>query len=225
MKTNNLDLRVHNIAIKKDTTEINNLISEYIPFIIKIVSDEKNSYLSVENDIEYSISLSAFHEAILKYNYEKGLFLPFAKLVIKSRLKTFWLKEKKISEKIEYIYDDNKLNNEYNINNLESTNSELRTEIELYEKELIKFGINFEILISESPKHRDTKKNAIDISKKVSQDKELVSHLYLKKRLPITKISKKFNITIKILKGNKIFIISVIILLLKKFKLIRNWLE
>ena len=66
-----------------DSLEREKLIQEYIPFIIKTVSNKINRYIESENSEEYSIGLMAFNEAIEKYEKTKGSFIAFAELVIK----------------------------------------------------------------------------------------------------------------------------------------------
>lgn len=210
----NIDLYIYNS--KKDKVAIDKFIGEYIPFIIKAISDEKKEYLNIDNDEEYSIGLLAFNEAIEKYDISKGPFLSFARLVIISRLRNHWKKENKHMH--DNIDDVNTLSSELMEDN------ELVKEIELYKSELLKFGIDFELLIEQSPKHKDTKANAIVLSKHISESEEMISFLYLKKRLPISKISKAFNVTLKVIKRSKIFIISVVIVFHKNFKLINEWI-
>ena len=57
---------------KIKNTDINELIEEYIPFIIKTISKFTNRYVSIENDEEFSIGLFGFYEAIQKYNNDRG---------------------------------------------------------------------------------------------------------------------------------------------------------
>ena len=49
---------------KIKNTDINELIEEYIPFIIKTISKFTNRYVSIENDEEFSIGLVGFYEAV-----------------------------------------------------------------------------------------------------------------------------------------------------------------
>ena len=74
------------------------MIIAYQPFILSIVSKEKNQYINIDNDEEYQIGLLAFYEAIKKYDNEKGSFFHFYRIVIKSRFNNYWEKEKKISK-------------------------------------------------------------------------------------------------------------------------------
>ena len=68
---------------------LDQLINQYMAFLIRTVSNFTGKYVSIENDDEFSIALIAFTEAVKKYDEDRGNFLGFAKLVIESRLKTY----------------------------------------------------------------------------------------------------------------------------------------
>lgn len=213
--------------MKLDTFEnkdINELIREYMPFIIKTINSVTNRYISIENDEEFSISLLAFNEAVNKYSIERGPFLPFAKLVIVSRLNNYLKKESKnINISLEYLNEQG-IQISDTFNKIEDKDILLK-EICALKKEINMFGFNLDDLAKESPKHRDTKENALSLSKKVSEDKVLTDFMYLKKRLPIKQISIKYLVSEKIIKGSKKFIITGIIIFYKNFRNIKLWIR
>jgi len=210
--TQAIDKHVYKIILENDKKKIDNLINDYRPFIIKTISDLKGSYLDIHNDDEYSVGLIAFNEALKKYQPDKGRFLSYAKLVIESRIKNYW---KGIHPHEHTDYE----------NILDENNNELKEEIEYFEKVLLSFGIDFEILIDHAPKHKDTRTRAIQIGEKTSKVPRFVEHIYAKKRLPITLMSKAFDISVKIIKKSKLFIISVVIIFDKKLTGIQEWLK
>jgi len=212
---NSIDIMVYNIVLNHDNEKINNFINDYTPFIIKTVSKLKGQYLDLENDEEYSIALMAFNEAMGKYDYEKGAFLNFAKIVIESRVKNYWTSIKKHQH---IDLDDVPIAAEEN-------NEDLINEIKEFELTLLLFGLDFEALIEAAPKHIDTRKRAVSIANKTSQNKTFVNHIYEKRRLPITLMSKAYNVSIKIIKKSKIFILSTVIIFDKKLTLIQEWLK
>jgi len=101
----------------------------------------------------------------------------------------------------------------------------LKEEIERYEKELKLFDINFEDLILETPKHKDTKQNAVDLAEKISSDPPLVDELNKKKKLPVSKIVLKYETTKKVLKRSRKFIISLIIIFTGDFNQLSMWVR
>lgn len=209
-------------------TDTNALIEDYIPFIVKVISSITHRYVSMENDEEFSLGLNAFYEAICKYEPTKGEFLSFAKLVIKSRLMNYLTSENKHSIldslDAEQAFDLEQLKVEYLDTSLDCENI-IAEEIYLLNTILQEFNFDLNVLSIESPKHQKTRANAIDISEKVSQDKPLVDWMYLKKRLPISQIVLKYNVTQKILKGSKKFIITATIILDKNLRNLKLWLR
>ncbi len=89
------------------------------------------------------------------------------------------------------------------------------------------FKIKLDDLINNSPKHRDTRTFSINLSEQVSHDSEVTTFMYEKRRLPVKKkkISLKYVVTERILKRNKLFIISVIVIFFKKYRNIILWIK
>lgn len=205
---------------------IDKLIQDYMAFIVKTVSSITGRYVSVENDDELSIALIAFKEAIDKYEESRGSFSAFAKLVISSRVKNYLIKENKNNkvESIEALKEKG-----IDISEVAETvveeSDELSNEIGKLKEEIEAFGFTFEDLVDEAPKHEDTRRNAIELSEKVSKEKSITSFMYEKRRLPIKQISVKFSVTEKVIKRSKKFIISVVIIIDKNFRNLRLWIK
>jgi RNA polymerase sigma factor len=212
-----LDDKIIQIKSTDNKEEINRLIEDYQPFVLNVITALKKSYVDVDNDDEFSIGLMAFYEALEKYNEARGDFLSFARLVIQSRIKDYWSQQK----------------HEYTTNLLEDAVIEenfdekllLRKEIEDFEKVLKSFGLTFEQLVDHTPKHIDTQKRAKKIGLQAAEQEDLMTHLYTKKRLPITQISRRFKVSLVIVKRSKITITSVMIIVKEKFSRIMEWIE
>ncbi|MEG0307575.1 MAG: RNA polymerase subunit sigma [Clostridium sp.] len=206
--------------------DINGFIEIHMNFIIKSISSVTGRYVSVDNDDSFSIGLLAFKEAVDKYDTSKGEFTSFARLVISSRVKTFLSNENKYSKNhsldalIEAGVD---ISDEY-ISPVEDKEI-LIFEINKFKEEISGFGFTLEDLVEEAPKHEDTRKNAIDISEKISREKLLVEFIFEKKRLPIKQITLKFKVTEKVIKRSKKFIISVVIIIHKRFRNLKLWIK
>ena len=211
---------------KIKNTDINEIIEEYIPFIIKTISKFTNRYVSIENDEEFSIGLVGFYEAVQKYNNDKGPFLPFAQLVITSRLKNYYNKENKYNLHISMdSMEEEGINIKEKLSNPIEDKSELVDEMDELKREINIFGFSLEDLVDEAPKHVDTRANALDLSEKVSKDKPLVDFMYTKMRLPIKQISLKYRVTQKVIKGSKKFIITGIIIFYRNFRNLKLWIK
>ena len=204
-------------------------IEKHIPFIISCISKFTGRYVSIENDDEYSIGMMAFVEAIEKYKESRGDFYTFSSLVIESRLKNFFEKENKhIKNKsiedykergtdlVDNLEDHDKddLNREFTIN-----------EIKKLKEEIDDFGFGFEELVNEAPKHKDTREKAIDISEKSSREKDITDFMFVKKRLPIKNMSDRFDVSEKVIRKSKLFIITVIIILFRGYRNLKLWIK
>lgn len=220
MNNPELDKYVAGFDLKNDKQKIDQFINDYRPFVIKAISEIKNQYLSIENDEELSIGLLAFYEAIEKYKKEKGHFLVFAKLVIKSRLITFW---ESVSNRTNIFLED--IDPDKQPETIINPTDDLKEEILEFEKELALLGLSFEFLADHVPKHNDTRKQAVLIGRKASREKDLTDFLYEKRRLPITKIAEKFWVSVKTIKTSKYLIIAVMVIYLKNFLFLEEWIK
>lgn len=215
-----IDLNINN-----KNTDVNELIEKHMPFIIKSISDVTGRYVSCENDEELSVGLLGFHEAIERYDNEKGHFLSYAKLVIGSRIKNYLKSENKHHHSsLEELLDKGlEIKDEY----LEEKedNGVLLEQINKLKNEISSFGFSLEDLADEAPKQQATRNNAISLSEEISKEEELTSFMYVKKRLPIKRIVLRFAVTEKVIKRSKKFIISVVIIFDKNLSALKNWIR
>lgn len=207
---------------KMNNNDMDTLIKKHYGFIIKSTSDVTGKYVSADSDHYLSIAMEAFQEAYERYEIGKGPFLPFAKLVIKSRLYNQLKKEKKDKETLSidemeeqglFLGEDPELNNP------------LKEEIMEWARELQQFSISFEHLVENSPKHKDTRSRAVTISEDSSKEKEVTDFIYDKKRLPIRMVATNRNVSEKIIKGSKVFILSIILVFFKQYEQLILWIK
>ncbi|CEK39142.1 sigma factor [Paraclostridium sordellii] len=217
-----MDLKTDNL---KDI-DSNEFIKEHIPFIIKTINEITGRYICLDNDEEISIGLLAFNEARQKYDYSKGHFLPYAKLVIKSRILNYLRKEKNnnLKESLEKLREDGFDFSQELYNPIENQDV-LIEEMNILKTTIQDFGFELDDLVEESPKHKDTRNRAIDLSKKINDDNKIKESMYTKRRLPIKEISIKYVISQKIIKGSKKFIITVVIVLDKNLRNLKLWVR
>lgn len=198
----------------------NTFIKQHIPFIIKTVSQITGQYVTLNQD-EMSIALLAFNEAIDKYKEDRGEFLPFAKVVIRSRVLNYLEKEQKRVEDTSLdVLEQKVIELIQPIGRKES----LKEEIESLEQQLKPFGIELETLADEGPKHQDTRKKAISISHHIQKHELILMKMYEKFRLPIRMISTEFHVTEKFIKRSKKFIVTVVIILDKNYQTLIEWI-
>ncbi|MDO4468483.1 MAG: sigma factor [Bacillota bacterium] len=200
------------------------LIEKYMAFLIKTVSSFTGRYISIENDEEFEIALLAFTEAVEKYQSEKGVFLAFAKLVIVSRLKNYAEKEKK-HEKVVSLDELYESGQDFQAEEAEEQDDYLQQEILRYKKELLFFGLTFEKLADEAPRHKDTRETALDAAEKAGKDEEIVEETYRKRKLPIRRVAVLAELTEKVIKRSKSFILSAMIIFAKEFPSLLYWIR
>ncbi len=201
------------------------LIEKHMPFIVKTISEVTGRYVSCENDEEVSVGLLAFNEAIERFDDDKGHFLSFAKLVISSRIKNYLKSENRHQHTSfdELVDNGMDLRDEYV--EKEEENKELVDEITLFKEKISSFGFGLEELVEEAPKQQATRINAINLSRQISNEQDLVDFMNEKKRLPISKIVSRFDVTEKVVKRSKKFIISVVIIITDNMSLLKNWIR
>ncbi len=206
-----------------EVANLNNLVEKNMAFIIKTVSDVTGRYVSIENDDEFSIALTAFAEAVGRFNKERGAFLGFAKLVIESRLKTYFAKINKMpkSASLEVL---NEQGIEFEDLSVKRADDEFIIEIDAYKKQLEHFGLNLEILADTAPKHKDTRERALGIAETVSENDDAVKLTYKKKRLPIKMVATVAKVTEKIVKVSKNFILAAMIIFVKRYPVLYKWI-
>lgn len=158
-----------------------------------------------------------------KYNEEKGPFLNFVGIVIRSRVIDYLRSEKNHSQNIslESMAEDGRQFEDPTAN----VENELSLEIQAWREILVDFKIDMEKLIDEAPKHIDTRERAIRISERSSKHPPITKALYAKKRLPI-KLTATYNkVSEKVIKGSKIFITTTIIIFKQEFSSLIEWIK
>lgn len=206
--------------------DVNSFIHTHMPFIIKTINQLTGRYVCLDNDEEISVALLAFNEAIKRYDNSKGPFLAYAKLVINSRLKTFFEKENKNNKKesLEKLREEGIDFSEELTNPIEDKYT-LIEEMDALKSYINGFGFNLDDLVDEAPKHADTRERAIGLGEKISWCEPIKDFMYTKKRLPIKQISLKYVVSEKIIKGSKKFIITVVIIFDKNLRNLKLWIR
>jgi len=165
--------------------------------------------LKWEHDDELSIAIIAFNEAIDAYEEEKNKsFIAFARLVIKRRLVDYFRKNASPyslpgEEVIDYqtkVYED-------------WERSEREEEITNYHHLLQQFNINFKKVAKAQPKHRKVKDKLLRVAKIMSEEKELMEHLYYTGKLPKQELCKMAGVTYRMLDRSRVYVIALALLL------------
>lgn len=201
-----------------DEGERNRVISEFRPFIMNIASRETGGFVDPHSD-ESSIAMIAFNEAIDRYQEGRGSgFLRIAEITIKSRLIDYLRKETKFQKKHDFSF--NIVNDNDEKQELEIADETVNVEEELTSKEAIfdfmqmleSFGLDLEELPEYTPKHRDTRLNAVKIAKVIADHEELRERVLLTKRIPISLVMKQIDVSRKVIENHREYILSVFLI-------------
>jgi RNA polymerase sigma factor len=218
-----------------DEQLLNMVINDYKPFIKKTVSSVCKRYI-YESDDEFSIGLIAFHDAILKYNNERGSsIISFAEVIIKRKVIDYIRKNGKIRD---VSIDRNLMGDEDDAAALtieqvlsveeyakQEDSLNRREEIVDFQEQLTLFNLSFMDLVEQSPKHEDARLNAIEIAKTVVTSNDLMNYLMEKKRLPIKKIEKQVNVSRKTIERNRKYIIAISLIMIGDYVYLKDYLK
>lgn len=219
------------IAIIKngDLYERNRFIDDYKPFIINIISREIGRFVSEGDSDELSIGLLAFNEAIDRYDMERSKsFLSFAERVIKNRLIDFFRKEKKNGDTVpisylNQLYENESIEERFFTDYSQEERQDVSAEMEDFINKLLGFGISLEELVDSSPKHIDTRKNAVRIASQIVENEILIKRIMKEKKIPVADIVKQLNVSRKVVHKNRKFIIAVCLVLMSNNDIIKSY--
>ena len=232
-KKRSLEETVHHIQ-QGDEALQNELINSYKPFIAKSVSSVCKRYIN-ETDDEFSIGLIAFNEAIQKYNSDKGgSLLSFADLLIKRRVIDYIRRQPKnqsvsfdLSEDKEEDHPQSNIEAEISFDEFQKSKEteHRREEIVQFSKILGEFGLSFQELIKQSPKHADARKNAMIVAKILVNNAELRELFMEKKRLPIKQLEDMVQVSRKTIERNRKYIIAISLILVGDYIYLKDYIK
>jgi RNA polymerase sigma factor len=219
-----------------DVTLRDDLILAYKPFIAKSVSSICKRYIN-ENDDEFSIGLIAFNEAIEKFSIDRGnSLLSFADILIKRKVIDYIRQQARGPQTVSVNFESESLEEEGARSTIEDeisiedyrkrTEEQLRKdEIVQFQQVLLEFGLSFEDIVEQSPKHADARKNAIEIAKIIIDNDDLKQQLLDKKRLPIKQLEKLVSLSRKTIERNRKYIIAISLILMGDYMYLREYIK
>lgn len=224
-KKNSIEERIKRIQ-QGNLEEREKLIQEYIPFITKILSKQLGRFIEIENDESFSIALMAFNESIDKYVENKGKFLTFASVVIKSRVIDFLRKESRQLSTIEMpVEEEGKYRGDMKAVEDFESQIELKMDMMTLVERMKSYGVSLEDLVQASPKHRKTRETAIEIGRYIYKNQQLREKFLRTQNLPINDLIKDLKTTKKVIQGNRKFIIAIILILDSNLDTLKGYLS
>lgn len=214
------------VSAKSDKELENDLIQEYIPFIISCANKSLNKFITKEDD-EFSVAMSAFYEAMQKYEPDKGAYLSFARLIIKNRLTDYLRKEYRSSKAVPFSalqsVDKDGKSVEFDVEDKPKIDFDARYEIEELSYELSLFGISFFDVAKNSPKTRKTEKSCMEVIKYITENNGLAAFLKEKKYIPVKRIADDTGASKKIMERHRSYIIAMVLAASGDYEILRGY--
>ena len=217
---------------KKDPRKADELIRSYIPFI-RSEAAKCISRVCTEQDDEYSIAMIAFHEAILGYEQERGAFLGYASMLIKSRIIDYQRRETRhqgqVSIYAESGEDDRTILDEMadgrdhyeEAVNLEAT----KQEIAELSAVMGRFGVSFSDVADHSPRQERTLEACTRAVRWAAGDELLLEELLRTGKLPMARLVQGSGAERKTLERHRKYILAMLLIQTNGYEIIRGHLK
>lgn len=218
-----------------DTDARNQLIEDYVPFVLKVASQATGHYLRPGQDEEISVALLAFNEAIDAYSSKKGAFLSFAQTVIRRRLIDYYRRQLPRQQESSLNAADNSQDDEGPTPSAlekmarvswqsQQDNENRRLEIDDLAQQLQRFGLSIPQLVKVSPKHQDSRDRAIRIGQFIAEQAAYRRSLFEKGELPMKDLVNDLGLSRKTLERHRKYIIAVAIIFSQDFPYLQEYL-
>jgi len=204
------------LEAKNNHTALNDLLSEYKPFIQKVVYDTCNRYVEWGKDEELSIGLLAFEEAINRFDPNKGGFLHLARTIIKSRVIDYLRSENR------HIHSDIE---DHKDNIVIDAINPLADEIKDLQLYLAKYDISFYDLPDVSPVKRKLREELMYTAKIIAKEHDLMMQILEKKQLPTMAAARKSGVSYKKIERNRVYMITMTLIWYLDLPLLQEYLK
>ena len=219
-------------AAKENMQKADDLIKEYIPFI-RSEASKCISKVCTEQDDEFSIAMIAFHEAILGYERNRGAFLGYASLLIRSRIIDYKRKESRHQGHLslhEKIDDDGTELHEhiaYEVDHYEETVglSATKQEVEELSHVMESFDIRLSDVADNSPKQERTLEACASAIRYAAENKQLLDELLRTKKLPMAQLVTGSGAERKTLERHRKYILAMLLIQTNGYEIIRGHLK
>ncbi|MDD2401869.1 MAG: RNA polymerase sigma-I factor [Clostridia bacterium] len=237
-----LQIRQNILEVQQGRDEIKNeLITKYLPFILKVTARTCRRFVRLGEDDEVSIALMAFNEALDKYDFKQNTsFFSFAETVIKRRIIDYFRKTQQGVQDVpcsSLIRDgeDEEGNISWidKLNWRESKESYFEDEVsELRREEVLEFivvlreyGIELQELTKISPKHKDARATAHKVARIICENNSLRDYLRKTRTLPLKELEKMVIVSRKTLERQRKYIIALTVIMLGEFYFLQEYLR
>lgn len=220
------------LAAKEDNDKADELIRQYIPFI-RAEASKFLGHLCTDSDDAFSIAMIAFHEAILGYRRERGAFLSYAALLIRSRLIDEQRKEARhqghLSLDADQGEDDRSLLDQVadrrdryeESHNLEATQQEIAELAAV----MADFGVTFADIADNSPRQERTRLACLAAIRHAMENRSLLDSLLETRKLPLQQLVLGSGSDRKTLERHRKYILAMLLIQTNGYEIIRGHLR
>lgn len=205
------------VQAANDTDKLEEFVRSYEPFIIKCASKTSKRFISKEDD-EWSIALSAFYDAIISYDMDKGAFMSFSELIIKRRLIDYFRSQGKYLAEVNVDYIEDLEDESDNL-------SDLKYEISSISDRLNDYKFSFMEVSAQSPKAIKTKQACRQIIRYMINNPLVLNELKDTKMLQIKLLEKKLDLPRKTIERHRKYIIAAVEILAGDYPYLKEYLR
>lgn len=193
------------------------IIDAHRSFVTRVALKVCGRSLEWDRDDELIIGMTAFNEAIDRFDENRGVpFQAFARLIIKSRITDFLRRQQRHHTRSAGSLDDSstqritafEVSQAWDRHLEQEAAREREEEIAEYQKVINELGISFDDLVKSSPKHRDSRSNLLKIARQLAEDRDLFSQLMSTGRLPVMAMCQRFGVNSKTIERGRKYIIA-----------------
>ncbi|MDR1778579.1 MAG: hypothetical protein LBR14_02330 [Clostridiales Family XIII bacterium] len=221
----------HVLDASQSDEKTNDLIKDNLAYILSRVNRYAPGASADARENMFSVAQLAFYEAIRTYRVGKGHFYPFADLVIKRRIIDELRRNGKDFEATVSLDEENEDFDEaapirsasLKQHEQQSRSEMLAYEIEDFSAQLDKYGISFEMLVKNSPKHAALRQDYARIIDMARGDAEILETIFKKKYYPVGKIAERTKIPRKKVERSRIYVISMLIIVRGDFQYLSEY--
>jgi RNA polymerase sigma factor len=226
-----LEERITNARLSPDEMEA--LLKDYTPFIKATISKTLKKYITTEDE-SLTTGMMGFHEAVMKYNPDRGGFLNYAQIIIRNRIIDDLRIEKNQVKHIELGLENEDHENtiahiqdDYAVRYYENRKIEDRRkdDLTIYMEVLKSWGLTMQDLVAASPKKKALLEIYQKIGRSIGEDEHLLSEMRRTRRLPVSYLIDAFKIDKKRLERGRKYIIAVAELWAGDFETLKAYVE
>lgn len=208
------------LAAGRNRQSMDKLLRDYLPFVKKQAAQGGPG---LDYDDRLSLAMTAFADAVRRYEPERGGFLSFAELCIRSRLTDESRRELRRTSKVVQLHEEYEQLADDPLGR-ELERQSLAEEITALDKALGLCGLSFRELPAACPSQRRTRIQCLQLAACVAADEILRESFGRTGRLPQGELARRFKLSVKTVEKHRKYIAALAVLLIGDYPGIRAFL-